>query len=55
MSVSFDDLGIHSECGMGLRLKDAVTGEDYGGFYDGYRLKIAPDQCRVLIGELVTR
>ena len=55
MSVSFDDLGIHSECGMGLRLKDAVTGEDYGVFYDGYRLKIAPDQCRVLIGELVTR
>ena len=53
MSISFDDLGIHSESGVGLKLTDAVTGEDYGGFYDGYHVKLAPDQCRILIGELV--
>ena len=53
MSISFDDLGIHSESGVGLKLTDAVTGEDYGVFYDGYHVKLAPDQCRILIGELV--
>ena len=53
MSISFDDLGIHSEAKIGLHLTDAVTGEDYGIFYDGYSVKLAPDQCRVLIGELV--
>lgn len=54
MSVSFDDLGIHSESGVGLKLVDAITGENYGIFHDGYSLKLAPDQCRVLIGSLVT-
>lgn len=53
MSLSFDDLGIHSESGLGLRLTDAVTGQDYGVFRDGYGVKLAPDQCRILIGELV--
>jgi alpha-galactosidase len=54
MSISFDDLGIHSESGIGLRLMDAITGEDYGTFYDGYYTKLAADQCKILIGELVT-
>ena len=53
MSISFDDLGIHSESGIGLRLTDAVTGEDYGVFHDGYSTKLAVDGCRILVGELV--
>ena len=53
MSISFDDLGIHSESGIGLRLTDAVTGEDYGVFCDGYSTKLAVDGCRILVGELV--
>ncbi len=53
MSISFDDLGIHSESGIGLRLIDAVTGEDYSIFHDGYSTKLAVDGCRILMGELV--
>lgn len=53
MSISFDDLGIHSESGIALRLTDAVTGEELGIYRDGYLCKVGIDQCRVLIGELV--
>lgn len=53
MSISFDDLGIHSESGIGLRLTDAVTGEDYGVFRDGYSVKLPADGSKILIGELV--
>ncbi len=53
MSISFDDLGIHSESGIGLRLTDAVTGEDYGVFRDGYSTKLQVDGSKILIGELV--
>lgn len=53
MSISFDDLGIHSESGIGLRLTDAVTGEDYGVFRDGYSTKLPVDGSKILIGELV--
>lgn len=53
MSISFDDLGIHSESGIGLRLTDAVTGEDYGVFRDGYSMKLPVDGSKILIGELV--
>ena len=53
MSISFDDLGIHSESGIGLRLTDAVTGEDYGVFRDGYSTKLPGDGSKILIGELV--
>ena len=53
MSISFDDLGIHSESGIGLRLTDAVTGEDYGVFRDGYSTKLLVDGSKILIGELV--
>ena len=53
MSISFDDLGIHSESGIGLRLTDAVTGEDYGIFHDGYSMKLQVDGSKILIGELV--
>lgn len=53
MSISFDDLGIHSESGIGIRLTDAVTGEDYGVFRDGYSVKLPADGSKILIGELV--
>ena len=53
MSVSFDDLGIHSESGVALRLTDAITGEELGVYRDGYRCKVGLDACKVLVGELV--
>lgn len=53
MSISFDDLGIHSESGVALKLTDSITGEDLGIHKDGYRCSIAVDGCRILVGELV--
>lgn len=53
MSISFDDLGIHSESGVALKLTDAVTGEELGIYRDGYRCSVAVDECKILIGELV--
>ena len=53
MSISFDDLGIHSKSGVALKLTDAITGEDLGIHRDGYRCSIAVDGCRILVGELV--
>lgn len=53
MSICFDDLGIHSESGVALKFRDAVTGEELGTFKDGYRCTVRKDECRVLIGELV--
>ena len=52
MNICFDDLGIHSESGISLKLTDAITGEALGVFQDGYSVKIAPDESRVLIAEL---
>lgn len=51
MSICFDDLGIHSESGVGLKLTDAVTGGELGVFRDGYRCTVKKDECRVMIGE----
>lgn len=53
MSISFDDLGIHSESGVALKLTDAITGEELGIYRDGYRCSIGVDMCKILIGELV--
>lgn len=53
MSISFDDLGIHSESGLALNLTDAVTGESLGIHRDGYRCTIDVDACKILVGELV--
>lgn len=53
MSIAFDDLGIHSESGIGLKLTDVVTGEERGIFYDGYSTKVPLDGCEILVGELV--
>lgn len=53
MSISFDDLGIHSESGVALKLTDAVTGENLGIYRDGYRCNVALDACKILVGELV--
>lgn len=53
ISVSFDDLGIHSETGLALRLTDAVTGEEVGVFRDGFACYVGAWGTRVFIGELV--
>ncbi|MFG6356804.1 MAG: glycoside hydrolase family 27 protein [Acetatifactor sp.] len=53
MSISFDDLGIHSESGVALKLTDAVTGDNLGIYRDGYRCNVALDDCKILVGELV--
>lgn len=52
LSISFDDLGIHSESNMGLELTDAITGEKLGFFQDGYKLVLPKDHCKILIGEV---
>ena len=36
MSICFDDLGIHSESGLFLKITDAITGEELGTFQDAY-------------------
>lgn len=53
-SVSFDDIGIHSNTGESkkVRLTDALTGEDLGIHTDGIRLHLQQRTCRVIIGEL---
>lgn len=52
MSISFDDLGIHSESGIGLELTDAVTGKALGFYQDGFRAVLNKDDCKIMIGEL---
>ena len=49
----FDDLGIHSESGIRLQLTDAITGEDLGIYEDSYTTKIAPDESKVIIAQLI--
>lgn len=53
ISVSFDDLGIHSNTPRSVRLTDALTGEELGIFKDGYRTKLGVMTCKIYIGEIV--
>ena len=53
MGISFDDLGIHSESGLFLKLTDATTGEELGVFQDAYTTVLAGNQFQVLVAELV--
>lgn len=53
LSISFDDLGLHSETKLGLKLTDAITGEELGVFYDGFTFNVGAYGTKVLIGELV--
>ena len=53
LSVSFDDLGIHSESGVALKLTDAVTGEEIGVYKDGYCCHVEKEECKVVIGEMI--
>ena len=53
VGICFDDLGIHSESGIRLQLTDAITGEDLGIYEDSYATKIAPDESKVIIAQLI--
>ena len=53
VGICFDDLGIHSESGIPLQLTDAITGEDLGIYEDSYATKIAPDESKVIIAQLI--
>ena len=52
MSVTFDDLGIHSNTPRVVKLTDAITGEDMGTYRDGIRLYVDKRGVKVLIGEV---
>lgn len=53
MGISFDDLGIHSESGLFLKITDAITGEELGTFQDAYTAVLRGCQSQVVIAELV--
>ncbi len=52
-AVSFEDLGIHSETNISVKLTDAVTGEPFGTFRDGFSVKVKENEFRIFIGEIV--
>lgn len=53
MEISFCDLGIHSETGIKLKLTDAISGEKMGIYEDAFSTKVLPDECKVIIAEMV--
>lgn len=53
ISVTFDDLGIHSNTPRKVKLTDAVTGEDLGIFKDGFITKVGVMECKICIGEII--
>lgn len=53
INLSFDDLGLHSETNLGLKLTDAFTGEELGVFHDGFSFEVGAYGSKVLIGEIV--
>lgn len=52
ISVTFDDLGIHSNTPRAVKLTDAVTGADLGAFRDGIRMYVERRGVKVMIGEI---
>ena len=52
ISVTFDDLGIHSNTPRYVKFTDAVTGEELGNFRDGIRIYVDKRGTKVLIGEV---
>lgn len=51
--VSLDDLGIHSESGVSLKLTNAVTNESSGIYKDGFIFKVNANECKIFIGEII--
>lgn len=51
--ISFDDIGIHSNTSLKVKLTDAITGEELGIFEGGYREFLNENSCKILIGEIV--
>lgn len=52
ITVSFDDLGIHSNTPHSVKFTDAFTGEDAGVHKDWFRCEVKPGECRIYICEL---
>lgn len=52
ISVSFDDLGIHSNTERRVKLTDAVTGEDLRVVRDGFITKLDEMSCKIYIAEI---
>lgn len=52
-SVSFDDVGIHSNSSLAVKVTDAITGEYMGLYKDGFITKVNTMECKVFIGEVV--
>lgn len=51
LSISFDDLGIHSESGISVRVTDVIADCTYGIFKDGFRVQVKENECRVFVCE----
>lgn len=51
--VSFSDIGIPSNSGIKVELKDAVTGENMGVYSEGYQENLEPMHFRIVIGGLL--
>ena len=44
---------VFTQSGIRLQLTDAITGEDLGIYEDSYATKIAPDESKVIIAQLI--
>lgn len=55
VSICFDDLGIHSESGISVRVRNAITGEDFGICRDGFRTQVKENECGVFICEPILK
>lgn len=52
ISVTFDDLGIHSNTPRVVKLTDAVTGEEAGTYRDGIRIYLDKRGTKIFVGEI---
>ncbi len=50
---AFEDVGIRSNQGYGLKLTDVITGEELGIFSGGYAAEIKSDGYRILRGKIL--
>lgn len=52
LDALFTDYGMPARCGVGLHLKDVITGEDIGVHKDYLSIKLPAHSCRIFIGTL---
>ena len=53
MEISFCDLGIHSGTGIKMKFTNAVTGESIGVYQDAFSTQVLPDECKIIIAEMI--